>query len=117
MPALIARGEAMLAARFAGARLFAFGHIGDGNLHFNVRPPVGEGDAWVDAHRDAVAHAVDDLVHDLGGSIAAEHGVGAMKMAELARLGDPGRLAMMRAVKAALDPKGIMNPGRVVTLS
>ena len=95
-------------------RINAFGHLGDGNLHFNVFPPKGERrDAYL-----ASAGAIKDRVHSLvaarGGSFSAEHGVGRLKVADLQRFGDPARLAAMRAVKAALDPLGIMNPGAVL---
>ncbi len=100
--------------RFAGARVLAFGHLGDGNLHFNVRPPVGQGAAWLAAHGPAVTALVYDLVTAAGGSISAEHGIGTVKRAELAARADPGKLAAMRAVKAALDPLGILNPGKIL---
>ena len=95
-------------------RVNCFGHLGDGNLHWNVFPERGHGKAEHDPVRDAVKRAVHDMVHDLGGSVAAEHGVGRLKVADLARYADPGKLAAMRAVKAALDPAGIMNPGAVL---
>jgi FAD/FMN-containing dehydrogenase len=103
---------------FAGARVLAFGHLGDGNLHFNVRAPQDDGSgaggpAWIAAHRAAITRLVHDLVSAAGGSISAEHGIGVLKRDELARLGDPVRLAAMRAVKTALDPLGIMNPGKL----
>lgn len=95
-------------------RVNCFGHLGDGNLHWNVFPAKGETAAKHQAVRDEVKGRVHDLVHYLGGSVAAEHGVGRMKVADLARYGDPGKLAAMRAIKAALDPLGIMNPGAVL---
>jgi FAD/FMN-containing dehydrogenase len=99
---------------FPGARVLAFGHLGDGNLHFNVRAPAGDGAAaWVADHGAAITARVHEMVAAAGGSISAEHGIGVMKRADLARLGDPTRLAAMRSVKQALDPKGIMNPGKV----
>ena len=91
-----------------------FGHLGDGNLHWNVFPEKGHRKAEHEAVRDRVKAVVHDLVHSLGGSVAAEHGVGRLKVADLARYGDPGKLAAMRAIKAALDPAGIMNPGAVL---
>lgn len=109
----ITRGDQALGA-LGTFRINCFGHLGDGNLHYNVFPPKG-------AHRDAYAGArasisavVHDLVHELGGSVSAEHGVGRLKVAELERYADPTKLAAMRAIKAALDPKGIMNPGAVL---
>jgi FAD/FMN-containing dehydrogenase len=100
--------------RFPGTRVNAFGHLGDGNIHFNVRAPEGSGEAWVEGEGKAVNAFVDDLVTAAGGSISAEHGIGQAKLAELARLGDPARLGAMRAIKQALDPNGIMNPGKLV---
>ena len=95
-------------------RINAFGHLGDGNLHYNIFPPAGE---TKDAYKDR-ASDVTRLVHDLtiarGGTFSAEHGVGRAKTADLARYGDPAKLAAMRAIKQALDPKGIMNPGAVL---
>jgi len=101
-------------AAFPGARVLAFGHLGDGNLHFNVRAPAGEGAAaWIANHGAAITARVHEMVAAAGGSISAEHGIGVMKRDDLARLGDPARLAAMRSVKAALDPLGIMNPGKI----
>jgi FAD/FMN-containing dehydrogenase len=95
-------------------RINVFGHLGDGNLHFNVFPPSGEGR---DAYRHRTAE-VTRLVHDMcvarGGTFSAEHGIGRAKAADLQRYGDPAKLAAMRAIKAALDPLGIMNPGAVL---
>ena len=101
-------------ARLGAFRVNCFGHLGDGNLHWNVFPERGHAKAEHDAVRDQVKRVVHDLVHGLGGSVAAEHGVGRLKVADLARYGDPGKLAAMRAIKAALDPVGIMNPGAVL---
>ena len=113
LPEFIVRGTEAIAA-LGDFRINCFGHVGDGNLHFNVFPPKGtRADVWRD-RRAAVKAAVHDLVDELGGSVSAEHGVGRLKVADLERYGDPGRLAAMRAVKAALDPLGIMNPGAVL---
>mgnify|MGYP001269007923 FL=1 len=95
-------------------RVSCFGHLGDGNLHWNVFPAKGHTKAEHEAVHDRVKTTVHDLVHALGGSVAAEHGVGRLKVGDLARYGDPGKLAAMRAIKAALDPVGIMNPGAVL---
>jgi FAD/FMN-containing dehydrogenase len=95
-------------------RVNCFGHLGDGNLHWNVFPAKGRSRADYDVIRAQVKTRVHDLVHALGGSVAAEHGVGRLKVADLMRYGDPGKLAAMRAIKAALDPHGIMNPGAVL---
>lgn len=95
-------------------RVNCFGHLGDGNLHWNVFPAKGHAKGEHAGVGEAVKTTVHDLVHSLGGSVAAEHGVGRLKVADLARHGDPGKLAAMRAIKAALDPAGIMNPGAVL---
>ncbi|WP_303813232.1 FAD-binding oxidoreductase [Sandarakinorhabdus limnophila] len=106
--------SAAIEAAFPGGRVLAFGHLGDGNLHFNVRAPAGDAaGAWIADHRTAITARVHEMVATAGGSISAEHGIGVMKRDDLARLGDPARLAAMRAVKQALDPLGIMNPGKI----
>ena len=79
-----------------------------------MRAPAGAAPAWVEAEGEAVSRFVHDLVTAAGGSISAEHGIGQMKLAELARLADPARLHALRAIKQALDPKNIMNPGKLV---
>jgi FAD/FMN-containing dehydrogenase len=113
IPGFIA--EAPAALRPLGAfRVNCFGHLGDGNLHWNVFPAQGASRRDHEAIRDRVKEVVHDLVHARGGSVAAEHGVGRLKVADLERYGDPGKLAAMRAIKAALDPAGIMNPGAVL---
>lgn len=109
----IAHAPAALAA-IDDFRLNAFGHLGDGNLHYNVFPQPGRTRADHDHQRGAVKTAVHDLVHALGGSVAAEHGVGRLKVADLERYADPVKLAMMARVKHALDPQGILNPGAVL---
>lgn len=113
MPDFAETATAAVEAEFPGARVLAFGHLGDGNLHFNVRAPADGAAAWIAAHRDAITARVHGLVAAAGGSISAEHGIGVMKRADLARFGDPVRLAAMRAIKQALDPQGIMNPGKL----
>jgi FAD/FMN-containing dehydrogenase len=109
----IPRATAAL-ARIGAWRINCFGHLGDGNLHFNVFPMPGRNRTDHENQRDAVKMIVHDIVHDLGGSVAAEHGVGRLKVADLERYGDPAKLAAMRGIKAALDPAGIMNPGAVL---
>ena len=98
-----------------GSRLVNFGHLGDGNLHYNVQAPEG-GDsvAFLREHEEAVNRIVYDAVAAHGGSISAEHGIGALKAHELLERKDPTALAVMRAIKRALDPAGTMNPGRVL---
>jgi FAD/FMN-containing dehydrogenase len=110
MPRFIVEATEAVEQRFPGSRVIAFGHLGDGNVHFNVGAPSGAGAAWM----TDVTSFVHDLVMAAGGSISAEHGIGQMRLGELARVGDPVRLATMRAIKAALDPRGIMNPGKLV---
>jgi len=114
MPHFIAEASAAVEAAFPGTRASAFGHLGDGNVHFHVRGPAGSGADWLKEAGPPILRFVDDLVSDAGGSISAEHGIGQMKRAELERLGNPGDLAAMRAIKRALDPLGIMNPGKLV---
>ena len=102
-------------ARFPNTRAIAFGHLGDGNVHFHVLAPAGaERGAWERTDGKAISAFVHDLVTEWGGSISAEHGIGQMKVAEFGRLGDPAQLAVMRAVKQALDPQGLLNPGKLV---
>ena len=113
IPAFIPEAEAAL-ARLGPFRVNCFGHLGDGNLHFNVFAQAGVPRGAHDALRGAVKELVHDLVHVRGGSVAAEHGVGRLKVADLARYGDPAKLAAMRAIKRALDPEGILNPGAVL---
>ncbi len=115
LPGFVAATTPLVEARWPGSRVLAFGHLGDGNLHYNVRAPAGsDSAAWVAANGVAITAAINDRVVAAGGSIAAEHGIGSVKRGELARVGNPAKLAAMRAVKAALDPLGIMNPGKIV---
>ncbi|WP_212524518.1 FAD-binding oxidoreductase [Actibacterium sp. MT2.3-13A] len=113
VPEFIARGGPAL-ARLGDFRINCFGHLGDGNLHYNVFPAPGKTRADYEHLRGAVKRAVHDLVHELGGSVSAEHGVGRLKVEDLERYADPAKLAAMRAIKAALDPAGIMNPGVIL---
>lgn len=101
-------------AAFGNWRINCFGHLGDGNLHYNVFPPKGEKAANYKAQAPEVQDMVHGMVMDRGGSFSAEHGIGRLKVADLERYGDPAKLAAMRAIKQALDPKGIMNPGAVL---
>jgi FAD/FMN-containing dehydrogenase len=112
----IPRATAAL-AKIGDWRINCFGHLGDGNLHYNVFPMPGRSRADHENQRDAVKACVHDIVHDMGGSVAAEHGVGRLKVGDLERYADPAKLAAMRAIKAALDPAGIMNPGAVLRQS
>ena len=110
VPEFIARGREALAA-LGDFRINCFGHLGDGNLHYNMFPQHGHARGDYDHLRSEVTDVVHDLVAELGGSFSAEHGVGRMKVADLARYGDPVMLTAMHCLKAALDPVGIMNPG------
>ncbi len=95
-------------------RINCFGHVGDGNLHYNVFPMPGKTRADHMAERDEIKRIVHDLVHEMDGSVSAEHGVGRLKVGDLERYADPAKLAAMRSIKAAIDPLGIMNPGAVL---
>jgi FAD/FMN-containing dehydrogenase len=115
MPRFMVEAAHEVEAAFPGTVASAFGHLGDGNVHFHVRAPAAaEADSW----RRDVGYAASRMVHDLvvaaGGSISAEHGIGQMKRDELARLSDPVRMKTLRAIKNALDPQGIMNPGKLL---
>ena len=114
VPAFIAEATRAVEAFQPGARVCAFGHLGDGNMHFNVTQPVGMDKAAFVARWDAMNAVVHAIVARMGGSFSAEHGIGRLKRALLAETKDPGALAVMRAVKAALDPNGVMNPGKVL---
>ena len=113
IPEFIREGAEKIAA-IGDFRINCFGHLGDGNLHYNVFPQAGRSRADDDHLRGAVKRAVHDLVASYGGSISAEHGIGRFKADDLERYGDPAKLRMMRAIKDALDPQGIMNPGAVL---
>ena len=95
-------------------RVNCFGHLGDGNLHYNVFPMPGKSRADHLGQRDAIKRVIHDLVHEMGGSVSAEHGIGRLKVADLERYADPAKFDAMRAIKRALDPAGIMNPGAVL---
>jgi FAD/FMN-containing dehydrogenase len=115
IPAFCAETDAALQARFPGVRLVNFGHLGDGNLHYNVQcPEGGDAKAFLLAHEHAINELVYDAVGAHRGSISAEHGIGALKRDELAQRKSPVALALMKKLKAALDPRGTLNPGRVV---
>ncbi len=118
MPAFMVSAARCIEAEFPGTKASAFGHLGDGNVHFHVRAPKGMAAAvWRGDVGEAASHRVHDLVVAAHGSISAEHGIGQMKRAELLRLSDPARIAALRAIKAALDPLNIMNPGKLIPLA
>ena len=115
IPAFVAETDALLAREVPGVRLVDFGHLGDGNLHYNVQAPEGgDAKAFLREQEERINTLVFDAVARHGGSISAEHGIGSLKAAKLPHYKSPVALRMMRAIKQALDPKGIMNPGRVL---
>ncbi|MEO8935603.1 MAG: FAD-binding oxidoreductase [Burkholderiaceae bacterium] len=112
--AFVATTDAALAGAFPGIRMVTFGHLGDGNLHYNVSPPIGMDEAAFLAWQPQINRLVHDAVIAEGGSISAEHGIGQLKRDELARTKSGSEMAMMRSIKRALDPDGIMNPAKVL---
>jgi FAD/FMN-containing dehydrogenase len=114
IPALIEAGTALVQRLAPEGDVISYGHAGDGNLHFNVSQKPGTEAASFMARGHALELAMFDLVESLGGSISAEHGIGRLKAAEFARRADPVELAVMHELKRALDPKGILNPGKVL---
>ncbi|MCB2059960.1 MAG: FAD-binding oxidoreductase [Novosphingobium sp.] len=115
MPEFVEAVVPKIEAAWPGTRAVAFGHLGDGNVHFHVIAPPGKAAiSWEQDEGKLISRQVHDLVTEWGGSISAEHGIGQLKREELARLGDPVSLAMMRQVKQALDPAGLLNPGKLL---
>ncbi|MFL6752237.1 MAG: FAD-binding oxidoreductase [Sphingomicrobium sp.] len=114
MPRFIVEATAEVERTFPGVIASGFGHLGDGNIHFHVRAASHAAPGWYEDEGEAITRLVDDLVAATGGSISAEHGIGQLKLAEFARLAPPGRIHALRAIKHALDPLGIMNPGKLV---
>ena len=114
MPDFIVRASKQVENAYPGVIASAFGHLGDGNVHFHVRAGSRAAPGWYNGEGAEITRMVDDLVTAAGGSISAEHGIGQLKRDELARLAPPGRIHALRAIKQALDPLGIMNPGKLV---
>ncbi len=114
VPDLIRRGTAAMQTLLPGVRVVAFGHVGDGNIHFNLSQPVGTDGSEFLARWDEACGLINDLVVELGGSFSAEHGIGQLKVDEMIRLKPALDIDLMRRIKAALDPKSLMNPGKVV---
>jgi len=114
IPDFIDQGARWLTDNVPDGRLVSYGHVGDGNLHFNLNQAPGADRAAFLARAAAVKRAIHDLVRDFGGSFSAEHGIGRLKVAELERYAPPVELDLMRAIKRALDPNGILNPGKVL---
>jgi FAD/FMN-containing dehydrogenase len=116
IPEFVARASVAIQNEHPELRLVVFGHLGDGNLHFNVSPPAGShGDEALIRHEASLNRLVHDLVVSYGGSISAEHGLGVLRRDEAARYKSPVELRLMHAIKSALDPKGLMNPGKVLS--
>jgi FAD/FMN-containing dehydrogenase len=115
IPRFVAQTDSLLTAKFPGVRLVDFGHLGDGNLHYNVQSPQGQSPSeFLAANEAAINEIVYDQVDFYGGSISAEHGIGRLKREELAVRKSPVALDLMRAIKKALDPQGLFNPERVL---
>jgi D-lactate dehydrogenase (cytochrome) len=117
IPELIARGSAAVEALVTGIRPVPFGHLGDGNVHFNFSAPKSADAQSFLSRREEVARVIHDVVASLGGSISAEHGLGVMKRDEIRRYKSAVELDTMRVLKRALDPNNILNPGKMVDLS
>lgn len=114
MPGFIVEASEQVERAFPGVIASGFGHLGDGNIHFHVRAGRRAADGWYDGEGVEITRFVDDLVVQAGGSISAEHGIGQLKLGEFERLAPPSRVHALRAIKQALDPLGIMNPGKLV---
>ncbi|QQA44140.1 FAD-binding oxidoreductase [Pelagovum pacificum] len=113
IPHFIEEGRRRI-AKLGDMRINCFGHLGDGNLHYNVFPGPGRKREEYANQQSEVKRTIHDLVHEMEGSISAEHGIGRAKVEDLARYADPTKLSMMRAIKQALDPQGILNPGVIL---
>ena len=114
IPVLIETGTALAERLAPEGDVVSYGHAGDGNLHFNISQKPGADVAAFNGRAHTLEHAMFDLVESLGGSISAEHGIGRLKAQEFAQRADPVELSVMRELKRALDPQGILNPGKVL---
>jgi FAD/FMN-containing dehydrogenase len=114
LPDFVERASAWVQANVPDGRLVIYGHVGDGNLHFNLNQAPGADRNSFLAREPVIKRAIHDLVHEFGGSFSAEHGIGRLKIEELERYASPVELDLMRAVKHALDPNGVLNPGKVL---
>ena len=114
VPAFIAEGMAAIAKHFPGARPVPFGHLGDGNIHFNISQPIGADKGAYLAHWEEMNRVVHDIVVGMEGSFSAEHGIGLLKVNEMKHYKDPIELDLMLRLKHAFDPQNLMNPGKVV---
>jgi D-lactate dehydrogenase (cytochrome) len=114
VPDFLDKASAAVVKFMPAARVVAFGHLGDGNIHFNVSQPIGaDTEAFLNAWHD-MNDVVHGVVAEFGGSISAEHGIGVMKRDELVHVKDPVAMQLMRQLKATFDPNGILNPGKVL---
>jgi FAD/FMN-containing dehydrogenase len=114
LPEFVAKAGDWLRTNVPDGRLVAYGHVGDGNLHFNLNQAPGSARDTFLAREASIKRVIHDMVRDLGGSFSAEHGIGRLKVGELEHYAAPVELDLMRAVKGALDPNGILNPGKVL---
>ncbi|GAA5183726.1 FAD-binding oxidoreductase [Niveibacterium umoris] len=114
IPEFLRRADAALTAAFPGIRIVAFGHVGDGNLHYNCSKPAADENAELLAEWGGLNRIVHDLAHELGGSISAEHGLGQLKRGEIRRYKSALEMDLMERIKRAFDPDGLMNPGKVL---
>lgn len=116
IPQFLQDATAAVLRAVPAARPVSFGHIGDGNIHFNFSAPQGGNEAAFLARWDDVQKIVHDIVHRFGGSISAEHGIGVQKREQLALYKSPVEMELMRTLKRTFDPKNILNPGKVVAV-
>jgi FAD/FMN-containing dehydrogenase len=114
VPQFVKEASRLVEEEVPGIRVVAFGHVGDGNVHFNLSQPIDMERAQYARHRDRLSHLVHELAMSMGGSFSAEHGIGQLKRDELRRYRSEVELQVMRKIKAALDPSGLMNPGKVL---
>ncbi len=114
VPKFVSQATQLVEQEVPGIRVVAFGHVGDGNVHFNLSQPVGMDRSVYAQHRERLSHLVHELAMSMKGSFSAEHGIGQLKRHELVRYRSPVELSVMRKIKAALDPLGLMNPGKVL---
>ena len=114
VPRFVRQASELVEAEVPGIRVVAFGHVGDGNVHFNLSQPLDMDRATYASHRHKLSELVHELAMSMGGSFSAEHGIGQLKRDELRRYRSDSELQVMRKIKAALDPHGLMNPGKVL---
>ncbi len=113
-PALLKGTEKLISEKYPDFRLNVYGHVGDGNLHVNIRPPEGKTMADIASRKDAITADVEGLAVSMGGSFSAEHGIGQMRVKSMKTHKSEIELAMMHRIRAALDPTGLFNPGKTI---